>query len=315
MNLLAAIPYDLFTFGPWEIWGPLKIHSFGLLVAIGLLITFHMTSKRAEEKMGISGEAFQNWGIWLVVFGWCFSHVFNVVMYEPEKLAEDPAILFKVWGSISSYGGLLGGIIAAFLYKLVHEEQDLGAWVDGLGVYGLTFSWMFGRFGCASVHDHPGAETDFFLGVEWTDGVIRHDLGLYEAIWWIFIVAAVLIADRSPKPRGFFVALVALMYAPARFFFDFLRTTPEMGGDARYFGLTPAQYMSIIFFFIGLYFANLVRQREPVEWVKYDPPEGSASNDDDEEDDDDEEFDSADAYENPDQKPKKKHKARKKRKK
>ncbi len=268
MSVLAAIPYDLFMFGPWEIYGPLKIQSFGLLVAIGLLLAFTMASRRGEREFGISGEEFQNFGMYLVVIGWISSHVLNIVFYEPEKILEDPLILFKVWGSISSYGGFIGGVLAAFIYRWRHPEKNFNELVD-LAAYALTFAWMFGRFGCASVHDHPGSTTDFFLGVQWTDGTIRHDLGLYEAIWWMIIVAAVLIADRKPKPVGFFPALIATMYAPARFFLDFLRVPPEAGGDARYLDLTPAQYLSVGLFALGLYFWFRIKDQPAAVWRAY----------------------------------------------
>lgn len=269
-SVLAAIPYDKFMFGPFELFGPLKIHSFGLFVAIGLLITFTLASRRAEKKMGASGEEVQNFGIYLVVIGWIFAHIFNVIFYEPDKLMEDPLILFKVWGSISSYGGLFGGIFAAWIWRWRHPEKDFLAWCD-LAAWGLTFSWFFGRVGCASVHDHPGAPTDFMLGIQFPDGVVRHDLGFYEAIWWFFICMAVLILDRKPRPRGFYLAVVPIMYAPIRFTLDFLRVGPEMGGDIRYFGLTPAQYFSIGIFLVGIYFLTRVMKSEPMEWEEYDP--------------------------------------------
>jgi phosphatidylglycerol:prolipoprotein diacylglycerol transferase len=270
LSLLASIPYDLFTFGPFEIWGPIKIHSFGLFVAIGLLITFTLASRRGEQKLGVNGEEVQNFGIYLVVIGWCFAHVFNVIFYEPHKIAEDPLILFKVWGSISSYGGLFGGIIAAWIWRWRHPQYDFLAWCD-LAAWGLTFSWFFGRVGCASVHDHPGAPTGFFLGIEWPDGVVRHDLGFYEAIWWFFICAAVLWLDRKPRPKGFYLAVIPIMYAPVRFGLDFLRVGPEAGGDIRYFGLTPAQYFSIGIFMVGIYFLTRILKQEPMEWKQYDP--------------------------------------------
>lgn len=270
-SLLASIPYDLFTFGPFELPFGLKIHSFGLMVALGLMLTFTLTGRKAEQRMGMSSEHFQNYGIYAVVIGWCFAHVFNVIFYEPEKVLEDPIILLKVWGSISSYGGLFGGIIATYIFHWRHPEVDMEKLID-IGAYAITFPWMFGRIGCATVHDHPGHETDFFLGIEWTDGVVRHDLGFYEALWWMVIVAVVLWTDRKPRPKGFYVVLVALMYAPARFGLDFLRVPVELGGDIRYLGLTPAQYFSIGIFGVGLYwYFKKVRHRDPMEWEAYDP--------------------------------------------
>jgi phosphatidylglycerol:prolipoprotein diacylglycerol transferase len=72
------------------------------------------------------------------------------------------------------------------------------------------------------------------------------------------IYAAVIIAlfigleRRSRRPVGFYCVLLPLVYAPVRFFLDFLRATPLEGGDVRYAGLTPAQWSSILMIGIGL---------------------------------------------------------------
>jgi phosphatidylglycerol:prolipoprotein diacylglycerol transferase len=72
------------------------------------------------------------------------------------------------------------------------------------------------------------------------------------------IYAAVIIAlfigleRRGRRPAGFYCVLLPLVYAPVRFFLDFLRATPLEGGDARYGGLTPAQWSSILMIGIGL---------------------------------------------------------------
>ena len=51
---------------------------------------------------------------------------------------------------------------------------------------------------------------------------------------------------------GFYCVLLPLVYAPVRFFLDFLRATPLEGGDVRYAGLTPAQWSSIAMVCVGL---------------------------------------------------------------
>lgn len=291
MSLIAAIPYDLFTFGPFRI--PLvsdlvesalnipsfEIHSFGLFVAIGLLTTFTLASRRGEKKLGIDGEEVQNFGLYLIAIGWFFAHFFNVLFYEPHKVLEDPLELFKFWGSISSYGGLFGGIIAAWVWRWRNPGKDFLLWCD-LAAWGLTFAWMWGRIGCASVHDHPGAETDFFLAISgWPDGATRHDLGFYEALWWVVICALMLYLDRKPRPKGYYLALVPTLYAPARFMLDFLRVGPEDGGDLRYLpdllpggGWTFAHFSSLAIFAIGLYFWSRIRNAEPIEWTEFAPP-------------------------------------------
>ena len=153
-------------------------------------------------------------------------------------------------------------------------------WCD-LGAWGLTFSWMMGRIGCASVHDHPGALSDWALAISnWPPEMVsRHDLGFYEAIWWVVICSAMLLLDRKPRQKGFYLAVVPIMYAPARFTLDFLRVGPELGGDVRYFGLTPAQYFSIGIFIVGLYFLSRIIKQPPMEWKQYVPPSEKKADD------------------------------------
>jgi phosphatidylglycerol:prolipoprotein diacylglycerol transferase len=270
MQILGVLPY--WTLGPWHI-GPLPIYSFGLFVAIGLMICFTLIGRRGEQKLGVSNDDVQNFAFYAVAIGWPLSHVFEVLMYRPGVLLEDPLELFRVWGSISSFGGLIGGIIGIMVWKWRNPHQDLLKFMD-LAAWGLTVPWFFGRVGCASVHDHPGTlAPDWPLAIDFParpglPAGPRHDLGFYEALWWIPIIVAVFILDRKPRPKGFFLAVVPIMYAPGRFLFEFLRVGDA---DTRYLGLTPAQYLSIAIFVFGVQYLWRLRNRPPMEWVKYDP--------------------------------------------
>ena len=123
-------------------------------------------------------------------------------------------------------------------------------------MYGLTLGWFFGRMGCFSAHDHPGMPTDFFLGVPGMSEAIGctvdvpcHDLGLYEALWSGAMCLLFVFLDRKPRFQGFYVGLLCAAYGPFRLFLDSMRH-PDT--DARYFGLTPAQYGSILIGLAGL---------------------------------------------------------------
>lgn len=72
---------------------------------------------------------------------------------------------------------------------------------------------------------------------------------------------AVFVLARRPRPPGTSVAVVALLYAPARFLLDFLRQTDLPGADVRHRGLTVAQYGSIVLAGIGIGLAMRIRRR------------------------------------------------------
>ena len=81
----------------------------------------------------------------------------------------------------------------------------------------------------------------------------RHDLGFYEVLYSLLIIGLfVWLERRKRRPVGFYCVLLPVVYAPVRFFLDFLRAAPLEGGDVRYAGLTPAQWASILMLGVGL---------------------------------------------------------------
>jgi phosphatidylglycerol:prolipoprotein diacylglycerol transferase len=85
------------------------------------------------------------------------------------------------------------------------------------------------------------------LGERYVDGVVRHNLGLEEALFIAVVAALFHVLGRKARPAGFFVGLLAMLYAPVRFGLDTLRID-----DARYFGWTPAQYGAACLLLVGL---------------------------------------------------------------
>jgi phosphatidylglycerol:prolipoprotein diacylglycerol transferase len=226
------------------IYGPLKIHPFGFMVATALIIGYQLGTLRAR-KTGLDIKIFADAGLWAIGIGFVVSHLFWVVFYNHHLIKEEPLIILMVWRGISSYGGFFGGAFGGWLY-LRRKGIPPQLYLEPM-LFGFVPAWVIARFGCTIAFDHPGTPTSFFLGMADASGVVRHNLGFYEALWTIVIVA-VLYALKNHYPfRGFHFALVFLLYSPVRFFFDSLRV-----GDRTYLGLTPGQYFSIIVFVVGM---------------------------------------------------------------
>ncbi len=242
--------YEQFQWPAEPIFGRLAIRGFSLMVVISILIGYRVLQRRARFRK-LDYEDVSDFVFFTVVSGFVGSHVFDVVFYYPEKLAQDPWILFKVWDGISSYGGIISGLIAAWVFFKVrpHLKPRLWDFFDCLS-YAWPFAFWIARTGCFLAHDHPGTHTDFFLGVQFPGGA-RHDLGLYDALYVLLVIVPTFTLLNHAKPdrvRGFYLGLFMLLYAPARFSFDFLRVA-----DKTYAGLTPAQYVSFIAVAFGLY--------------------------------------------------------------
>lgn len=255
--------------------GPINI--FGILLAVGVLFGSWMARKYCERN-GLDDETLRWFGIRLIVWGFIGSFVLNTAFYEWSQFTDDPWDVIKKLG-ISSYGAAVAGTIAFFVYSHI-KKLDRRKWSD-MAAWGAAGGWLFGRLGCALVHDHVGYKSDFALAVDFpgkvgqtlgkypfdrhaTETIRAHDLGLYEFfLWCVLIVALVLLERWKGRRPGFLMGFMAFAYSIPRFLFEFLR--PDIT-DPRYGGLTFAQWASIAAFFIGLWlmFGPMKPRTEPL---------------------------------------------------
>lgn len=252
--------------------GPLTLEPFGIFVAAGILLAARVLGRQAERE-GLDPTPLADFAPWGVGMGVVFGHLVHLLAYHPEELSKSPFQLFKVWDGLSSFGGLLGGILAAVVFFYRHK-LSFRRYSDAFAL-GVAPGWAVARLGCFAVHDHPGVHSNFFLAVNFPVagyGGPRHDLGLYDAIF-LFAITGLLFALRNAgKLRGRLLPLLALVYAMGRFGFDFLRATDLSYVDARYLGLTPAQYGSIALVLYGLWGLFLMRVPAPAAA----PPQASS---------------------------------------
>lgn len=224
------------------------LQPFGLLVAIGVMLGFRLAGWYGKRN-GIRPEVVNDCATHVVIIGFILGHIFDLVAYEPEVVLHEPWRLLFVWENLSSFGGVFGSVVGGFYWSYKRKLPLLPVY-DCIG-FGFPLAWIFGRTGCFVVHDHPGRETDFFLGVEnyqYGDLPVatRHDLGLYEVFWAMAVTSLFMLLSRKPRAWGFYTAWFALLYAPFRFGLDFLRVA-----DATYAGLTPGHYGALFAFGVG----------------------------------------------------------------
>lgn len=254
--MLAAIPFfqlGVYNFNVPGI-GVLPIDPWATLVCIGFVVGLEVARSRAI-RLGLDVRNLVDGAVFTVLMGFFIAHVVTVVFYFPERLQTDGIwSILRVWQGFASTGGFVGAVLGAWIFY---------TWIRPVGAmrhadvicYGFPFGWFFGRMGCGVVHDHIGARTDFFLGMNFPSfhyaAGVRHELGLYEMVYMIPVMALFLYLGRVDRVPGFFLGLFAMLYAPIRFVLDFLRNNDLSAQDARYFSLTPAQYGMILLFIAG----------------------------------------------------------------
>lgn len=233
--------------------GPLELQPFGVLAAAGVFFGARLVERHAR-KMKLDPRPMAQFAIWALLGGIIGGHLVHLLFYHPEELSKSPWQLVRFWDGLSSFGGLLGGVIATVAWFRIKKKR-FSDYADVLAL-GVAPAWGIARIGCFVVHDHPGVPTNFFLAVAFPGGA-RHDLGLYDALLLFTLTAVVYALHHRRLFSGQLLSVLAVGYGIGRFFLDFLRASDLPYVDARYFGLTPGQYFCLILVAWGG--VNLVR--------------------------------------------------------
>lgn len=258
---------------------PPSIKPFGTLVAIGVY-TGAVVAKRRAEQRRLDPAKMNDLIFWVVAAGFIGAHVLGALFYHPERVLQDPLYLLRLWDGLASYGGFVGAFIGAWLWRTIKRQKILP--YGDVIVSAFPIGWMFGRAGCATAHDHPGALSDAWFAVRYPYGagyIGRYDLGLYELILTIpVVVTFTLLWRRDPyRPLGFYSGWLCVAYAPVRFFLDFFRATKEQSGDVRYAGLTPAQWACFALLGLGIYLLRYAAKNPRTEPPKDGPVDDGAA--------------------------------------
>ncbi len=255
------IPY--FEFPALQLPLGLKVDIFGVLSACGVALGASLAARAARKYSPGDDTPLRDVVPWAVGFGLLGGHFLHLFGYHPELLKDDFWVIFRVWEGLSSMGGVLGSLVGIFMY-FRKIQKPVTPYLDALAL-GAAPGWAVARVGCFFVHDHPGTRTDFPLAVDFPAarfGGPRHDLGLYDVFVLVGITALLYLAASRKPLQGRVMGILAVCYAGCRFFLDFLRASDLGFVDARYAGLTPAQFIVVAIFATGVWL--LTKKSSPV---------------------------------------------------
>jgi len=234
--------------------GPVNLQVWGLFVAMGFLFGA-LAAGWMVKKRGGDPKIVYDLTTWLVLAGLIGGRIGHVLFYDFAYYIENPGEIFAIWhGGLSIFGGFFASIAVSYLY-LRYKKVDVWHYSDSM-LFGLPVGLFIGRIGCFLIHDHPGTATDFFLGVQYPDGITRHDHGLYLSINGLILAIVFYFLSRKQRPVGTYIAVFSIWYGIVRFYLDFYRSI-----DVTYLGLTPAQYFSLLLAAFGVVYS--IRKFKP----------------------------------------------------
>jgi len=247
--------------------GPLPLHAYGLMLAIGVLVA----TKVAETRWTRSGRDAKEFGAIVVpvviagVIGARVYHLFTGYSWSDGGFVG----AFEIWkGGLSIWGAVGGGLIAVFVLAR-KRHLDALALMDAIAP-GVVLAQAIGRWGNYFNQELFGRPTKLPWGLE-IDPAHRppgfehfatfHPTFLYESLWCLLVFATIVFVERRfTIKRGQAFALYVAMYTFGRIWFEALR----IDDATRIFGVRFNLLLSIVLCVFGtLWFVWLGRRPQP----------------------------------------------------
>jgi len=265
-------------------FGPLVIRWYGLLILLGALMAAYLatveTTRRGEDKDHVG-----NLLIWSLIFGLIGARLYHVLS-TPAGVSRDfsyyfverpfatltlfgvavpfPTALFIWEGGVGILGGILGGVLAIFLYARRHR-LDVWTWLD-IAVPGMLLAQAIVRWGNFFNQELYGPPTVWPWGITITNVNQRippyndlslypvdtnfHPVFLYESIWCLIGFVLLMWLNRRYAHKwqpGDIFSLYLVWYPLGRLFLEALRPDAWL-----LLGIPTAQIISVLLILIGL---------------------------------------------------------------
>ncbi|WP_207456952.1 prolipoprotein diacylglyceryl transferase [Azospirillum sp. SYSU D00513] len=250
--------------------GPLVVRWYALAYLAGFVLGWRYCLGLARSNPGRPNpEDFDDFLTWAVVGVILGGRIGYVLFYNLPFYLQNPLEALKVWqGGMSFHGGLLGVLVAIFLFSKKRGISPL-AFGDLIGA-AAPIGLFFGRIANFINGELYGRPAD---GVAWAVvfprdplQVPRHPSQLYEAVLEgavLFIVLAILARNPAVRARpGLIGGLFFIGYSLSRIIVEFFREPdPQLG--FLFAGATMGQLLSLPMLAFGLWLALRARPAVP----------------------------------------------------
>lgn len=212
--------------------GSIAVHWYGIMYALALLSAIFVAKWLIKkDKLPISNDLFDSY-IWWVEIGVILgARLGYIIFYDPNSMyyLTHPWQIFNPFidgvytgiSGMSYHGAFIGFLIASILFCKKHK---VSFWfVSDIAVLGISFGYIFGRFGNFFNQELIGRVTDVPWGI-YVGQTLRHPSQIYEAILEGLIVFLILIYFRNRKTfDGQLAIIYGLSYSTARIIAEFFR--------------------------------------------------------------------------------------------
>jgi phosphatidylglycerol:prolipoprotein diacylglycerol transferase len=242
--------------------GPVTIHGYGLMIGIGFMMALLVANYRAKKK-NLDTDFVFNLAFVCIIFGMLGAKaLYLITMYK--TIIKDPSSIFDLMDGFVVYGGIIFGILAAYLYCKRKKKHFL-TYFDLL-MPSVSIAQGFGRIGCLLAGCCYGLETTSHFSVVFQNSLYAPNhvpliptQFISSAGNFLIALLLILLSNRKLKP-GIVASAYLILYGIGRFVVEFLRGDLIRGSIGP---LSTSQFISIFIVLAGFVLGFAVNRIQP----------------------------------------------------
>ncbi len=242
-----------------------EVRWYGLAFAVGFLAGWWIVSKIWKHEK-IKPEWLDSLFIYVFLGTLIGARLGHCLFYSPKHYLANPIEILKVWeGGLASHGGVIGILIAVYIYSRKITKKNMLWTLDRLVVpVGLVAALIrLANLMNSEIYGHPTTLPwgfRFVRSKEWylppINGLPCHPTQLYEALCYLITFAICLWLywkKEAYKKPGLIFGIFFIGIFVSRFFIEFFKNVQE-DFEAGWI-LNMGQILSIPFILAGCWFA------------------------------------------------------------
>ena len=217
--------------------GPLQIHWYGVLIALGMLLAVTYACRRCKQ-FGLTDNDLIDGVLCIVPFAVLCARAYYCI-FQWEDYAENPISVLYIWqGGLAIYGGVIGAAIGIVIFSLIKKDKVKLTAVLDITSLGFLIGQSVGRWGNFINREAFGAETTSFLRMGLYNSLTEkvtyyHPTFLYESVWNLCGFVLLHFLSKKRKYDGQIALGYVAWYGLGRAMIEGLRTDSLYLGSIR----------------------------------------------------------------------------------
>jgi phosphatidylglycerol:prolipoprotein diacylglycerol transferase len=235
--------------------GPLAIRWYGMMYLVGFGASYLLVSRQIKRRgLPLGRDFVESLYTYLILGLLLGARLGYAVFYNLPFYLSHPFDILAVWhGGMSFHGGLIGTVLAGFLFC---KRSKIDFWlIADLVVVPAPIGLALGRLGNFINGELYGRVTDAPWAMVFPDGgpLPRHPSQLYEIFMEGLVLFIIMwsLKDRKFSP-GALTAIFIMLYGTFRFVLEFFREPDPQLGYIIFNSITMGQLLSASMVAAGL---------------------------------------------------------------